>query len=30
MELAIVRTEDVYPDESNPRQDFGDIDALAE
>lgn len=30
MELAVVRTEDVYPDESNPRQDFGDIDALAE
>lgn len=30
MELITVKMEDVYPDESNPREDFGDIAALAE
>ncbi|WP_417123189.1 ParB/RepB/Spo0J family partition protein [Paraeggerthella sp.] len=30
MELREINVEDVYPDEKNPRQDFGDIAALAE
>lgn len=30
MELRTVDVEDVYPDEKNPRKDFGDIAALAE
>lgn len=30
MELMEVNVEDVYPDEKNPRKDFGDIAALAE
>lgn len=30
MQIRKVRVEDVYPDQSNPRADFGDIDALAE
>lgn len=30
MQIRKVRVEDVYPDSSNPRADFGDIDALAE
>lgn len=29
MELKRVKTADVYPSEGNPRQDFGDLDALA-
>lgn len=30
MELREINVEDVYPDEKNPRKDFGDIEALAE
>ena len=30
MELRRVRTGDVFPDENNPRRDFGDIQALAD
>lgn len=30
MELREIAVEDVYPDEKNPRKDFGDIAALAE
>lgn len=30
MELREINVEDVYPDEKNPRKDFGDIGALAE
>lgn len=30
MELMVVRTEDVYPDENNPRQDFSGTEELAE
>lgn len=30
MELREISVEDVYPDENNPRKDFGDIAALAE
>lgn len=30
LQIREVRVEDVYPDQSNPRADFGDIDALAE
>lgn len=30
MELREIYVEDVYPDEKNPRKDFGDINALAE
>lgn len=30
MELREISVEDVYPDEKNPRKDFGDIAALAE
>ncbi len=30
MELLRVKMEDVFPDESNPRRDFGDLEALAE
>ena len=30
MELREVSVEDVFPDEKNPRKDFGDIAALAE
>lgn len=30
MELREIPVNDIYPDENNPRKDFGDIDALAE
>ena len=30
MELREIGIDDVYPDEKNPRKDFGDIAALAE
>ena len=30
MELREIELEDVYPDEKNPRKDFGNIAALAE
>lgn len=30
MELRAIPVEDIYPDEKNPRKDFGDIAALAE
>lgn len=29
MELKLVKTDDAYPSEGNPREDFGDLEALA-
>lgn len=29
MELRLVKTDDAYPSEGNPREDFGDLEALA-